>query len=1089
MPRRDDIKTICILGSGPIVIGQACEFDYSGTQATRALRAEGYRVVLVNSNPATIMTDPELADATYIEPLTPAFVTQVLEKERPDALLPTMGGQTALNLALALHADGTLDRLGVELIGAKPDVIERAEDREIFQRVMNEIGVDQPESGIARNLDQAWEILDRVGFPAILRPSYTMGGTGGNIAYNRDEFAEYIKWALSQSPTGEVLIDESMLGWKEYELELMRDRNDNVVIICGIENFDPMGVHTGDSITVAPIQTLSDREYQAMRDDAIKIIRAVGVETGGCNIQFGVCPSTGRRVVIEMNPRVSRSSALASKATGYPIAKIAALLGVGYTLDELLNDITGKTCAAFEPMLDYVVVKMPRFAFEKFPAASDTLTTQMKSVGEVMSIARTFPEAMGKAIRSLENKSAHLHVTLARPEAGDHQSIVEFYRPHLRRPTPNRVYYVLEALRAGLDVAAINEISKIDPWFVDQLSQIVECELELGEVAKAGEPVDRALMRQAKRLGMGDIDIAAVLGTPEEDVRQHRLALGLRPVFKQVDTCAAEFESVTSYFYSTYEDGDNESLPMDKPSVMILGSGPNRIGQGIEFDYCSVHAALALREVGYRTIMVNCNPETVSTDYDISDRLYFEPLTFETVMAIIEQEKPVGVILQFGGQTPLKLARQLFEHDVPVLGTSAAAIDRTEDREQFKVIIDKLGLRQPEARTVMSWEQAQEAAELLGFPMMVRPSYVLGGLAMEVVYDAADFHAIFLRAQAESPGSPVLLDKFLSQAIEVDVDCISDGAEAVIGGVMEHIEEAGVHSGDSACALPPYNLPETVLRQIREQTIEMARELQIVGLMNVQFAVQEHRVFILEVNPRASRTIPFVSKAIGVPLARFAARAMLGEKLSDMGLTHERVPDYFSVKESVFPFNKFPEVDTILGPEMRSTGEAMGIDQGFNIAFLKAQIASKNEPPREGTVFISVKDSDKWAVVPVVRGLKELGFEIVSTRGTADYLRQNGLEVRSVNKVKEGQPHIVDLIINAEVSMVINTTIGGHAVRDSRSIRRATLQLGIPYFTTLAAAKAAVGAMREVAESQPGVRSLQEYHHSLDARAREGQLR
>ncbi len=1091
MPRRDDIKTICILGSGPIVIGQACEFDYSGTQAIRALRGEGYRVVLINSNPATIMTDPEIADATYIEPLTPAFVTQVLEKERPDALLPTMGGQTALNLALALHADGTLERLGIELLGASPEVIERAEDREVFQRVMHEIGIDQPASGIARSMDDAWRILDLVGFPAILRPSFTMGGTGGNIAYNRDEFAEFVAWGLSQSPTGEVLIDEGLLGWKEFELELVRDGNDNIVVVCGIENFDPMGVHTGDAITVAPIQTLTENEYDAMCVDAHRIIRAVGVEKAGCNIQFAVDPKTGRRVVIEINPRVSRSSALASKATGYPIAKVAALLGVGFMLDEIVSDITANDAngnpvtAAVAPTLDYTVVKIPRFAFEKFPAASNTLTTQMKSVGEIMSIGRTFSEAIGKGVRSLENNSAHFHPTLSVPDAtaDDSDAILDFYHPHLRRPTPDRLGYIFDALRAGISIDKIYEISAIDPWFLDQLSQIVECEVEIAETAKSGNEISRALLRKAKRLGMGDIDLAFILNISEGDVRELRKKHALKPVFKQVDTCSATIDSVQAYFYSTYEDGDNEATPSEKPSVLILGSGPNRIGQGIEFDYCSVHATLALREAGYRTIMVNCNPETVSTDYDISDRLYFEPLTFETVIAIIEHEKPLGVILQFGGQTPLKLAKILFEHNIPILGTSPEVIDRTEDRQQFKEVIDKLGLRQPDAHTVKTWAEAEKVSEVLGYPMMIRPSYVLGGRAMEVVHNSSDFQAAFERARVESMGSPVLLDKFLSQAIEVDVDCISDGTTAVIGGIMEHIEEAGVHSGDSACTLPPNSLPEAVLRQIREQTLELARELEIVGLMNVQFAVQEHRVFIIEVNPRASRTIPFISKAIGVPLARFAARAMLGEKLSDMGLTHEIVPDFFSVKETVFPFNKFPEVDTLLGPEMRSTGEAMGIDRDFNIAFLKAQIASNNAPPASGKVFISVKDNDKWAVVPIARTLQELGLEIVSTRGTAEYLRQNGVEVLQINKVKEGQPHIVDLIINADIAMVVNTTIGTQAIQDSRSIRRATLNLGVPYFTTIAAARAAVAAMRDVAHgTHVGVRSIQEFHQELQTR-------
>ncbi|RAL23547.1 carbamoyl phosphate synthase large subunit [Lujinxingia litoralis] len=1081
MPRRQDLASICILGSGPIVIGQAAEFDYSGTQAIRALRAEGFRVILINSNPATIMTDPELADATYIEPLTPEFVTRVLEKERPDALLPTMGGQTALNIAMALHKDGTLNRLGVELIGAKPEVIVRAEDREEFANTMRAIGVDQPAAGVARSLEEAWEIQARVGFPAILRPSFTMGGSGGNIAYNREEFADYVKWSLSQSPTGEVLIDESLLGWKEYELELMRDRNDNVVIICGIENIDPMGVHTGDSITVAPIQTLTDREYQAMRDDALRIIRAVGVETGGCNIQFGVCPTTGRRVVIEMNPRVSRSSALASKATGYPIAKIAALLSVGYTLDELLNDITQKTVAAFEPTLDYTVVKIPRFAFEKFPDASDTLTTQMKSVGEAMSIARTFPEAYLKALRSLEQRDSGLLPRVERPaDDASLAQVEEFYAPLLRRPTPRRPWYIFDALRRGLSQDTVYQYTRVDPWFLDQMAQIIEVE-NLLRAAPAGEwPADEDLFL-AKRYGFGDADIAHLINRSEGEVRERRQSLGVIPTFKQVDTCAAEFEALTSYYYSTYETGSCESTPDDRPGVMILGGGPNRIGQGIEFDYCAVHAVMALGEAGYRTIMVNCNPETVSTDYDISDRLYFEPLTLETVLAIIDIEKPEGVILQFGGQTPLKLAKALTELGVRVLGTSPEAIDRTEDRQLFNDIVEKLNLKQPEARTVMTWEQAREAATEIGFPLMVRPSYVLGGLAMEVVHDAQNFERVFRRAQAESPDNPVLLDKFLNRAIEVDVDCISDGTLAVVGGIMEHIEEAGVHSGDSACALPSHDLPEVVLRTIREQTISLARELDIVGLMNVQFAVQDRNVYVLEVNPRASRTIPFVSKAIGRPLAKLAARAMLGESLEALGFTEERVPAFFSVKESVFPFTKFPEVDSLLSPEMRSTGEGMGIDPSYEMAFYKAQVGAGNAPPTTGTVFISVKDDDKWASVPIARGLSELGFHLVATRGTADYLRQNGLDVRPINKVREGQPHIVDAMINGEVDMVINTTVSGQAVQDSRTIRRAALQLGMTYFTTLAAARGAVGALGALARTQPTVHSIQELHATATA--------
>ncbi len=1081
MPRRQDLKSICILGSGPIVIGQAAEFDYSGTQAIRALKAEGFRVTLVNSNPATIMTDPELADATYIEPLTAEFVARVLEKERPDGLLPTMGGQTALNVALELDRDGTLNRLGIEMLGAIPEVIHRAEDREEFFATMHKIGVDQPRSGIARSMDEAWEILEDIGFPAILRPSFTMGGSGGNIAYNREEFAEYIEWSLTESPTGEVLIDESLLGWKEFELEVMRDRNDNVVIICGIENLDPLGVHTGDSITVAPIQTLTDREYHAMRDDAINIIRAVGVETGGCNIQFGVCPQTGRRVVIEMNPRVSRSSALASKATGYPIAKIAALLAVGYTLDELLNDVTGTTAASFEPMLDYAVVKVPRFTFEKFPTARDTLTTQMKSVGEAMSIARTFPEALGKALRSLEVRHARLFPDdLETPPAdADDAEIHRFYAPLLRRPTPTRIWYVLAALKRGLTVDDIAAITGMDPWFLDQISRTVECANLIESHRDDLSYLSPSLLFEGKRLGLGDIDLADLLGITEAEVRELREEQGIRPVYKQVDTCAAEFEAVTSYFYSTFETGESESAPDDRRAIMILGGGPNRIGQGIEFDYCAVHAALSLREAGFRTIMVNCNPETVSTDYDISDRLYFEPLTLETVLAIIEVEKPEGLILQFGGQTPLKLARALHELGVPVLGTDADAIDRTEDRRLFNDIVEKLDLLQPEARTVNTWEEARDVADTLGFPLMVRPSFVLGGLAMEIVHDDTGFREVFQRARAESPDNPVLIDRFLDRAVEVDVDCISDGNTAVIGGIMEHIEEAGVHSGDSASVLPPHSLSEVVVRKIRTQTIALAKELKIQGLMNVQFAVLDRDVYVIEVNPRASRTVPFVSKAIGVPLAGMAARAMVGETLADQGLNEERIPPYFSVKESVFPFDKFPKADIVLGPQMRSTGECMGMDDTFELAFYKAQVAAGNKPPTSGTVFVSVKDADKWACVPIARDLSALGFDLIATHGTARYLRQNGVDVEAINKVTEGQPHIVDAIINDRIDMVINTTSGARSIGDSQQIRRNSLRRRIPYFTTLSAATGAVGALQELARRTPGVRSLQEYQRLI----------
>jgi carbamoyl-phosphate synthase large subunit len=1082
MPKRTDLQSICLLGSGPIVIGQACEFDYSGTQAIRALKDAGFRVVLVNSNPATIMTDPELADATYVEPLTADAVTQVLAKERPDALLPTMGGQTGLNLAVELDRRGVLDEYDIELLGASPDVIDRAENRQKFSEIMDEIGVDQPRQATARTMEEAWEILDEVGFPAILRPSFTMGGAGGNIAYNRDEFEEYVKWSLSQSPSNEVLIDESLLGWKEFELEVMRDANDNVVIICSVENMDPLGIHTGDSITVSPIQTLTDREYQAMRDDALDIIRAIGVETGGCNIQFAVDPETGRRVVIEMNPRVSRSSALASKATGYPIAKIATKLAVGYTLDEVANEITGKTSAAFEPMLDYVIVKMPRFTFDKFPEATRRLTTQMKSVGEAMAIGRSFPEALNKAVRSLEIGENRFEPKLAVDGDLSDDELVDFFRPELMTPTPERFWYVLDALRHGVEIGPISEASGIDPWFLAEAKRLVEREEELAETARTGLDNDafEGSLRRAKRLGFSDDAIADVIDVSPEAVIEARNRADIQPKYKQVDTCAAEFEAVTSYFYSTFDGTEDEAAESERDTVIILGSGPNRIGQGIEFDYCAVHAALALREAGYRTVMVNCNPETVSTDYDISDRLYFEPLTFETVTAICEKEDPEGVILQFGGQTPLKLAERLSDHGVRILGSAHEAIHRTEDRETFNAIVDKLGLRQPDAASATTLEEAKEAAASLGYPVIVRPSFVLGGLGIEICYNEERLEEVFERASGESSDNPVLIDKFLNDAVEVDVDCVADGENAVIGGIMEHIEEAGVHSGDSACVTPPHNLPESVLRIIRQQTLALADELDIIGLMNVQFAVQDHNVYILEVNPRASRTIPFVSKAIGVPLARYAARAMVGELLPDQGLTEERIAPYFAVKEVVFPFDKFANVDTIPGPEMRSTGEVMGISPDFKLAFLKSQIAASNELPDGGNVFVSVKDSDKWASVPIARGLSELGFNIVATRGTANYLQQNGLDVDPINKVKDGQPHILDAIINGEIDLVVNTTIGEQAIKDSRSIRRATINRGIPYYMTMSEARAAVEALKQVRSSDLDVKSLQECHALLD---------
>ncbi len=1068
MARRQDIHSICIIGSGPIVIGQACEFDYSGTQAARVLKEEGFRIVLVNSNPATIMTDPEVADATYIEPLTKEFLKLILEKEKPDAILPTVGGQTALNLALELHEEGTLIELGIEMIGVRPEVIDRAENREQFAKIMEGLNIDQPKAGIARSLEDGMKIVERVGYPVILRPSFTMGGSGGNIAYNASEFDEYLRSALLQSPTSEVLLDESLIGWKEFELELMRDKNDNVVIICSIENIDPLGIHTGDSITVAPIQTLSDVEYQGMRDDAIRIIRAVGVETGGCNIQFATDPETGRRVVIEMNPRVSRSSALASKATGYPIAKISALLAVGYSLDEIQNDITGKTTAAFEPVLDYIVTKIPRFAFEKFPGEPDSLTTQMKSVGEVMSIGRTFCESFSKAVSSLEVDAFGLATSLT----SNGEDLADFYRAPLRLATSKRMFHLFDALREGLALDTIFEMTGIDPWFLSQFRRIVENEKKLIEDCSAG-------LKEAKNLGRNDREIGALVGQSANEIRALRKTLGIEPVFKQVDTCAGEFSARTSYFYSTFERGNNEAAPLGENTVVILGGGPNRIGQGIEFDYCAVHGAMALRKQGYQVVMVNCNPETVSTDYDISDRLYFEPLTVETVSAIIDLERPLGVILQFGGQTPLRLADALEQRGVKILGTPTDIIDLTEDRERFNRLIKELDLLQPPAGLATKLEQAVDISKDLGFPILVRPSYVLGGRGMQIVYDEGELRSHFSIAQSLSKSNddaPVLLDRFLNDAIEVDVDCVCDGKRAVIGGILEHIEEAGVHSGDSACVLPPFNLPESVLRQIRAQTQSIALKLGVVGLMNVQYAVQEHRIFILEVNPRASRTVPFISKSIGVPLAGIAARIMVGESLDDIGFVDEVVPVHYAVKQSVFPFNKFPDVDTILGPEMRSTGEVMGIDADYFSAFIKAQYGASNQGSSAGTAFISVRNADKWAVVPIAKGLASIGFNLVATRGTAAYLKQNDIDVVAINKVKEGQPHIVDAIINGNITFVVNTTVGAQSIADSRSIRRETLTRRVPYYTTIAGANAAMRAMAEMDGNNFEVRSIQSFH-------------
>jgi carbamoyl-phosphate synthase large subunit len=1084
MPRRDDIKKILLIGSGPIVIGQACEFDYSGTQGVRALRAEGYEVVLVNSNPATIMTDPELAERTYIEPLSTAILERVIAREKPDALLPTLGGQTALNLSLKLAEEGILEKYGVRLIGASVEAIEKAEDRDLFKAAMAHIGLEVPRSGYARSLEEARAIQAKVGLPTILRPSFTLGGAGGSIAYNLEEFDEKAAWALAQSPRGQILVEESVLGWKEYELEVMRDRHDNVVVICSIENFDPMGVHTGDSITVAPAMTLTDKEYQRMRDAAAAVMREIGVETGGSNVQFAVNPADGRMVVVEMIPRVSRSSALASKATGFPIAKIAAKLAVGYTLDEIRNDITRETPASFEPTIDYVVVKVPRFAFEKFPGADPTLTTQMKSVGEVMSIGRTFREAMGKAIRSLETGRAGFDFE---PAAALR---TEELRRRLVTPTAERLYQVGEALRRGLTVAEVHELTKIDPWFLEHVRRIIAQEEGL-----RGKPLNNLTVEDwwsLKRDGMSDRRIAELTGTPLDDTRARRKALGVIPIYKRVDTCAAEFEAHTPYLYSSYEppvvvngkaERGCEANPTKQRKVIILGGGPNRIGQGIEFDYCCVHAVQALRQEGFETIMVNCNPETVSTDYDTSDRLYFEPLTREDVLNLIEREQPDGVIVQFGGQTPLRLSLTLQRAGVRLLGTSADAIDRAEDRKRFGEVIEKLGLKAPPFGTAHTAEEAREVAARIGLPLVVRPSYVLGGRAMEVVHDLGALDAYVARALKTADDesgevNPLLLDRFLSDATEVDVDAVSDGKTTVIGAVMEHIEEAGIHSGDSACALPPYSLRRRVVERIKEQTRALAKELGVVGLMNVQFAVKDDEIFLLEVNPRASRTVPFVSKVTGQPLAKIAARVMVGRTLEELGV-REIDPPHVAVKEAVFPFVKFPGTDTLLGPEMRSTGEVMGIDLHFPLAFAKAQLGAGTRLPTSGRAFLSVRDEDKAPLLEVARHLVSSGFSILATRGTAKYLTEHGVAVESVNKVKEGRPHCVDALLNGDVALVINTTLGAEAIADSFSLRRTALMKDIPYFTTIAAARAAAGAIQALKSAPLDVRSLQEYHPTL----------
>ena len=1075
MAKRSDIKSILIIGAGPIVIGQACEFDYSGAQACKALKEEGYRVILVNSNPATIMTDPEMADAVYIEPINWQTVGRIIAKERPDAVLPTMGGQTALNCALDLADNGVLDKYKVELIGAKRDAIRMAEDRELFKQAMAEIGLDCPRAEVAKSYEQAVEIQVRVGFPTIIRPSFTLGGSGGGIAYNKEEFEEIVKRGLDLSPVHEVLVEESVLGWKEFEMEVVRDTADNCIIVCSIENLDPMGVHTGDSITVAPAQTLTDKEYQRLRDASIAVLRKIGVDTGGSNVQFGINAENGRVVVIEMNPRVSRSSALASKATGFPIAKIAAKLAVGYTLDELKNDITGGlTPASFEPTIDYVVTKIPRFAFEKFPQADARLTTQMKSVGEVMAIGRSFHESLQKALRGLEIGKTGLNPTGL--DIGTDEGLATLKR-ELREPRPDRVFHLADAFRAGLTLEEVYGLSRVDPWFLAAFEDIVLTEQEVK--AQGIAALDEPRMRELKRMGFADARIAELTGSDEAAVRHLRRTLGVRPVYKRVDSCAAEFATTTAYMYSTYEE-ECEAAPTDREKIVVLGGGPNRIGQGIEFDYCCVHAALALREDGFETIMVNCNPETVSTDYDTSERLYFEPLTLEDVLEIIDLEKPKGVIVQYGGQTPLKLARALEAAGAPIIGTSPDSIDLAEDRERFQQMIHKLGLRQPPNRTARNADEALALAREIGYPLVVRPSYVLGGRAMEVVYDDADLSRYIREAVQVSNDSPVLLDRFLDHAVEVDVDIIADAqGNVLIGGIMEHIEEAGVHSGDSSCSLPPYSLSAEVQDEMRRQAAAMAKELKVIGLMNTQFAIQGDTVFILEVNPRASRTVPFVSKATGVPLAKIAARAMAGRSLIEQGTTKETIPGYYSVKEAIFPFLKFQNVDPILGPEMRSTGEVMGVGRSFGAAFARGHDAAGIKTPPRGKVFVSVRDADKDRLLPVAREALAKGFTLVATAGTAAYLSGHGVACERINKVLEGRPHIVDLIKNGEIVYIVNTTEGKQAIADSFSIRREALQQRVTYSTTVAGARALVHSLDF--HGSEDVHSLQELHKELNA--------
>ncbi|KDC62591.1 carbamoyl-phosphate synthase large subunit [Bordetella bronchiseptica] len=1079
MPKRTDLKSILIIGAGPIIIGQACEFDYSGAQACKALKAEGYRTILVNSNPATIMTDPETADVTYIEPITWQAVEKIIEREKPDALLPTMGGQTALNCALDLAHHGVLKKHNVELIGANEHAIEKAEDRQKFKQAMTDIGLESAKSGVAHSMDEAWEVQRRIaadigtaGFPVVIRPSFTLGGSGGGIAYNAEEFEVICRRGLEASPTKELLIEESLLGWKEFEMEVVRDKADNCIIVCSIENLDPMGVHTGDSITVAPAQTLTDKEYQIMRNASIAVLREIGVDTGGSNVQFAVNPQNGRMIVIEMNPRVSRSSALASKATGFPIAKVAARLAVGYTLDELRNEITGgATPASFEPTIDYVVTKVPRFAFEKFPQADARLTTQMKSVGEVMAMGRTFQESFQKALRGLE-----VGVDGLNQKTTDREKL----QIELGEPGPERIWYVGDAFAQGFTLDEVHGLTRIDPWFLAQIKEIVDIELALEQKTLAD--LDYATLWELKRRGFSDRRLAFLLDSSESEVRKLRHQLNVRPVYKRVDTCAAEFATNTAYMYSTYEE-ECESQPTDRKKIIVLGGGPNRIGQGIEFDYCCVHAALALREDGYETIMVNCNPETVSTDYDTSDRLYFEPLTLEDVLEIVHKENPVGMIVQYGGQTPLKLARALEANGVPIIGTSPESIDVAEDRERFQKLLNKLGLRQPPNRTARTEAEALAHASEIGYPLVVRPSYVLGGRAMEIVHEQQDLERYMREAVKVSNDSPVLLDRFLNDATEVDVDCLADGQTVFIGGVMEHIEQAGVHSGDSACSLPPYSLSAEVIAEIKRQTTMMAKALNVSGLMNVQFAIQGGDVYVLEVNPRASRTVPYVSKATGLQLAKIAARAMAGRTLADQGITREVVPPYFSVKEAVFPFVKFPGVDTILGPEMKSTGEVMGVGNSFGEAFVKSQLAAGVRLPDSGTVFISVRNQDKPRAVEVARGLHNLGFKLVATRGTAAEIEAAGIPVQVVNKVTEGRPHIVDMVKNGEVSLVINTVEERrNAIADSRTIRTQALANRITFFTTIAGARAAVEGMQFMRQGLGlQVYPLQELHAGLAA--------